>query len=141
MNILFFLIFVILNFPNQETECSCDDKADLEISQLAKSGLVFRGEVLEKRTENFQDLGYRRIAIFKVNEVFLGDLVEAKVEIGYVFMGPCTVDFHPKNEYLVIADTIPGFSWFSTGYCSGSRRIRDMSKKDQSLLEEYLKAN
>ena len=126
-----------MNFPYLGTECSCDIKEDLKISQLEKSNLIFRGEVTEKRTENFEGLGYRRIAVFKVNEIIHGVLIDSTVEIGYDFRGPCTVDFHPRNEYLILADTIHSFSWFSTEYCSGNRRIRDMSRNDVALLSHF----
>lgn len=126
-----------MNFSKQETECSCEFLTELDVSQLVKSDLVFKGEVLEKRTEKIHGLGYRRLAVFKVNELIRGELIETEVEIGYELMGPCTIDFYPRNEYLIVANAIPGVKWFSTGYCFGNRRIRDLAKKEIQLLDKF----
>lgn len=137
MGIWLIIFFSILIPFSKDTECACDPAADLTVSLLVKSDLVFKGQLLEKRTEYFTGIGYRRMAVFQVNELVRGEWTESTVEIGYEFVGPCTVDFHPNDEYLVFGKVMAGNSWFSTGYCSGNRRIRDFGKKDQLLLEKY----
>lgn len=139
MRIYLLLIFLFLNHTiGNASECSCDPFADLSIRQMTDADLIFKGHVINKRTEYFPSLGYRYVATFRIDEVISEKPQSYLIEIEYGYGETyCLINFQPLFNYLVVAKNKNGFPYFQTNYCSGNKRWEDLSRKDIQLISDF----
>lgn len=143
MKAYFVAVFFLWSATLEGTsECSCDPAADLRIGQLQDADLIFKGHVINKRTEYFPSLGYRYVATFVIDDVISGKPQSSLIEIEYGYGETyCLINFQPLFNYLVVAKNENGFPYFKTNYCSGNKRWEDLSRKDIQLIADFRNGN
>jgi hypothetical protein len=138
--ILLLLFLVLSSAVAEASECGCDPSADLRIRQLIEADVIFKGQVITKRTVYFPDIGYRYVATFRIEELISGNSMSDTLEIEFGYDGDyCSVYFQPLVSYFIAASKDEEFPYFQTNYCSENRKWENLSKGDHRLLVDFQK--
>jgi hypothetical protein len=136
--LLIFFTSIQVNVFSKDSECGCDPRADLSIRQLIEADLIFKGHVINKRTEYFPGLGYSYVATFFIDELIRGNTEFETVDIEYGYGSDyCSLYFQPMEAYLILTQESNDIPYFQTNYCSGNRRTKNLSKRDNRLLFDF----
>lgn len=138
MKELLFLLLLTNPFFWEVSECGCDPTSDLSIRQLIEGDLIFKGQMVDKRTEYFPEIGYNYVATFTIDELITGEVESNTVDINFGYGDTfCSIDFQPLFSYLIVANKMEGFPLYQTGFCSGNKRWENLSKEDNRLLFNF----
>lgn len=139
MRVVIFFILVFANsFFSNASECSCVPDFDLSINQLIDADIAFKGHLISIRREYFVDLGFREVATFFIDELISGHFESNTIDIEFGNRSwSCSPDFQLFTTYLVISKKEKAFPYFQTGYCSGNKKWKDLSKGDHQLLFDF----
>jgi hypothetical protein len=136
--ILLLLFLVLSSAVAEASECGCDPSADLNIRLLKEADVIFKGQMITKRTVYFPDLGYRYVATFRIEELISGNSMSDTLDIEFGYGEDyCSVYFQPLVSYFIPATKDSEFPYFQTNYCSGNRKWENLSRRDNRLLVDF----